>query len=151
MNTKEFCDQLRAAAEALAKGEREEIMIRDFDIENNLDEADQKKINSSYMRTVMNRVPRVRVIGTVKVQRIKDGIDTPSGYLVTLNRNPKRKVVTNDQIPEIKAQAVRHMAKRILNVQPRITDLEGEQLHGAAVAIERYRELIEEVVKELSE
>lgn len=147
MTTKEFCDALRVQAATLASGEKAELEIKDFDLERALG-IEAGKINASYIRTIMNRVPEVKAIGTVKVKRIKDDVDRADCYLVTVSRGTKRKVITNEDLPRLESSWRQKFIKQLLQTQPRITDLKGEQLEGAAIALERFINMIEQMGKE---
>lgn len=139
--TKEFCDSLRELAKKLASGELENYIIADALIDDNLDEQDRKKVNASYIRTIMNRVPDVKEIGTVSIARTDPVEETP-GFKVAINREAKRQVFTKNDIPALEKRIGERIAKRLLNTMPNITDLEGEQLQGAAIGIKRYQDLI---------
>lgn len=91
--TKEFCDSLRELAKKLASGELDNYIIADALIEDNLDEQDRKKVNASYIRTIMNRVPDVKEIGTVSITRT-DPVEEAPGFKVAINREAKRQVFT---------------------------------------------------------
>lgn len=144
--TKEFCDNLRELAKKLASGDIQYYVIPDALIENNLDEQDQKKINASYIRTIMNRVPEVKEIGTVSISRT-DPIEDAPGFKVAINREAKRQVFTKSDLPAIEKRMSERIAKRLLSTMPNITDLEGEQLQGAAIGIKRYQDLIKSIAE----
>ncbi|UUT40936.1 hypothetical protein [Salmonella phage GSP032] len=145
--TKEFCDNLRELAKKLASGDIQYYVIPDALIENNLDEQDQKKINASYIRTIMNRVPEVKEIGTVSISRT-DPIEDAPGFRIVINRDAKRQVFTKSDLPAIEKRMSERIAKRLLSTMPNITDLEGEQLQGAAIGIKRYQDLIKSMVEQ---
>lgn len=142
--TKEFCDNLRLLAKKLASGELPEYIVTDAIIEGNLDEQDQKKVNASYIRTIMNRVPEVKEIGTVSISRT-DPIEDAPGFKIVINREAKRQVFTKNDLPAIEKRMSERIAKRLLSTMPNITDLEGEQLQGAAIGIKRYQDLIKSI------
>lgn len=144
--TKEFCDNLRLLAKKLASGELPEYIITDATIDGNLDEQDQKKVSASYIRTIMNRVPDVKEIGTVSITRTDPVEETP-GFKVAINRESKRQVFTKNDLPAIEKRMSERIAKRLLSTMPNITDLEGEQLQGAAIGIRRYQDLIKSIAE----
>lgn len=144
--TKEFCDNLRLLAKKLASGELPEYIITDATIDGNLDEQDQKKVNASYIRTIMNRVPEVKEIGTVSISRT-DPIEDAPGFRIVINREAKRQVFTKNDLPAIEKRMSERIAKRLLSTMPNITDLEGEQLQGAAIGIRRYQDLIKSIAE----
>lgn len=145
MTMKDFCDGLRLAGDKLASGELEFFHLRDGDLEMNLSAEDLRKVRPSYIRTIMNRVASVKELGTVKIARA-DGIDLAQGYVITINRDTKRKVFTDKDLPSIKQKAVEKAINHILDVMPNIADLDGEQLQGAAIAIKRYQDLIRNMI-----
>lgn len=143
---KEFCDKLREGAEMLASG-KEHIFLREFDIQTMLGDS-AEGINQSYIRTIMNRVPSVKAIGTIKIKRVIGSDELPDGYHITLNREPRRKVVTNDDLPKLEQSWKVKFINQLLKTSPMISDLRGEQLQGAAIAIERFAEMLKEMVKD---
>lgn len=144
---KDVCDKLREGANILASGERETINVNLDQLSLALDESDVKKLTPSYVRTIMNRVAAVKEIGSVKITRldVMKGDDF-NGYQVTLCRESKRKVFTDKDLPGIKQKAVEKAINHILDVMPNISDLDGEQLQGAAISIKRYQDLIRSLI-----
>ncbi|EBW6537207.1 hypothetical protein DP733_24310, partial [Salmonella enterica subsp. enterica serovar Agona] len=100
-----------------------------------------------YIRTIMNRVPDVKEIGTVSITRT-DPVEEAPGFKVAINREAKRQVFTKNDIPALEKRIGERIAKRLLNTMPNITDLEGEQLQGAAIGIKRYQDLIKSMVEQ---
>lgn len=147
MDMKQFCDGLRKAAAALASGKLETFELTDWGMEQGLAPDDMKKVNASYIRTIMNRSPDVKAIGTVKVRRVNDDPELAPGFYITLNREPRRKVLTNDDVAEIEKRAVAKAFAQLLQTIPNITDLSGEKLEGAAVGISRYQAMIDQIAK----
>lgn len=139
MSEQSFGDQLRAAARMLASGERDEIIMTDYQLQQ---ASGKEKINPSHIRTTMCR--EVRTLGAISVKRISD----PVGYVCTFNADPKKKAVASDELPAIKARAANKALKAIVNVMPNIADLQGEQLQGAVIAIQRYQDLIKNNINE---
>lgn len=143
--TKEFCDYLRARAKMLASGEIDELKINMALVRDSLgDEAN--KIKPSYIRVTMNRVAEIREIGCVKIRRSDPIEDEFDGFIVTLERESKRRVFTDKDLPAIKQKAVKKAINHILDVMPNISDLDGEQLQGAAISIKRYQDLIRSLI-----
>lgn len=147
MTNKEFCDKLRDAAISLAEGSHEEIVMPLSFIELNLDEESAKSVNSSYIRTVIGRVPQVRAIGSpsVKKKTTEDGIEI---YQIAINRNPKRRVIVNDDLPVIKRDAVKKFAERIMMIAPDLSHLDGESLEVANKAVAAYKALIRDFMED---
>ena len=145
MTMKEFCDGLRQAAGKLASGEIEFFHLRDGDLEMNLSGDDLRKVRPSYIRTIMNRVAGVKELGTVKITRA-DGIEMAQGYVITINRDVKRRVFNEKDLPAIRQKAVEKAINHVLGVMPNVADLDGDQLQGAAIAIKRYQDLIKSII-----
>lgn len=143
---KEFCDSLRKLAGMLASGKLDTYLMTDWDMAHALGD-EVKGINSSYIRTIMNRSPDVKAVGTVKVIRSK-GDDEAPGFIISLNKEPTRKVVTNDDIPRIQARAVEKFAKSLLERMPNIADLEGDELQGAVKMAGRYQAMIKAEIEQ---
>lgn len=151
ISSTEFSAMLRAEGEKLASGEKESIIIVSAHLDEKMSEGDRKKITPAYIRMVLNRVPGIKAIGSVKIRRTREsGIGAEvierDGYEITLNREPKRKVITSDDIPAIEQKAVAKFVKRLLLTMPNIADLQGEALQGAATGIQRYQEMIKSSV-----
>lgn len=147
MTMKDFCDGLRAAGAKLAKGEIPEFVLKDFSLEQSLEPEDARKVTASYIRTIMGRVPEVKEVGSVKIKRIKGNDEMPDGFYITINKEPRKKVLTTDDKAMIERRAVEKAFAPLLQLMPNVTDLKGEQLQGAMIAIGRYQEMIERIVK----
>jgi hypothetical protein len=139
MSEQSFGDQLRLAARMLANGERDEIIMTDFQLQQI---TGKEKINPSHIRTTMGR--EVRTQGAISVKRTLD----PLGYVCTFNPDPKKRAIASDELPSIKARAANKMLKEMLSIMPNVADLEGEQLQGAMVAIQRYQDLMKSKLNE---
>lgn len=149
-STKEFCDALRRYARKLATGEMETVLIPDSAIEDGLDEADQRKINASYIRTVMNRVAEVKEVGAVSISRT-DGLDEAKGFKIVLNREAKKKVFTENDLPAIKRRARERLANEILNMSPDFTYQDDAQLLIAVKAVAQYKDMIRKLIESKGE
>ena len=147
MTSKEFCDMLRVNAASLANGDVSELQIKELDLQCNIAPEDLRKINASYIRTIMNRTPEVKAVGAVKVERVRGDADIPDCYRVTINKNPKRRLLTDEELPKLESKWRAKFIAQLLKTQPRISDLEGDRLEGAAIALERMNEMLNEMVK----
>lgn len=145
ITTKQFCDGLRKEAERLASGEKEVSVIELIQIECWLDENDREKINQSYIRTIMNRHPAIKEIGTVKVKKFDGSDGDVPRYEITLNREPNRIVYTKDDIPALQKKAVDKAIKSIMDISPSFAHLDDEQIIVAVKAVEQYKDLIRKV------
>lgn len=151
ITTKQYCDNIRALGKKLASGELDEYRLDLTELSENMDGDDFYKItrNISYTRTTINRVPEVKAAGSISIKIEEDEI--ARYYVFSINREPKRKVITNDDLPRLEQSWRNRFIKHLLKTTPRITDLEGEKLEGAAIAIERFIALVEDYAKEEAE
>ena len=103
---------------------------------------DVAKVTPAYMRTVINRVPEVKAAGRMSIKREQDD----SGiihYVIRLNTNVRRKVLTDNDVSALESKWRAKFIRELLSRPPRITDLEGDELKGAAIAIERFCSMLE--------
>ncbi|EKL2214109.1 hypothetical protein PQ125_002643 [Salmonella enterica] len=145
VSTKEFCDALRQKAGSIAQGEP--LQIFTGWILQNIDPEDAAKLTPSYIRSILVRTPEIKAKGSVSIKK-RTSEDKGEFFEITLNENKKRRVITSDDLPAIKAAERNKMAKDIIAVMPNIADLEDEQLQGAAIAVKRYQDLIKAMVVE---
>ncbi|VCU43609.1 hypothetical protein MAR002J2_00064 [Escherichia phage vB_Eco_mar001J1] len=146
--TKDYCDWLRELGRRLASGDIEEYKMSLIDLAGMLSGDDCYKItrSSSYSRTIINRVPEVRAAGrvSIKVEETEDD----KFYVFRMVRESKRKIITPEELPAIKARAIKKLADRLLATIPNIVDLEGDKLAGACEGVSRYQDMIREIIKE---
>lgn len=148
ITSKDYCNKLRELGAKLASGDLEEYRLDMTQLAEMMEPDEFMKISkgTSYSRTIINRVPEVKAVGAI---RIKVEEDTFAKYYVfTLNRDVRRKVITNDDLPKIESTWRRKFIKQLLQTQPRISDLKGERLEGAAIALERFAAMLNEMTKE---
>lgn len=143
----EFSAWLRSEAVRLANGEIEEVFFSDMQLDSAITENDRKKINASYIRTVMNRVSEIKAVGRVKVTRT-NGLDNPVGFMITLNREPKRKVYTDEDMPAIKQKIRNQVLRDLVGRNPKFTDMQDEALAVAVEMIRRYDEMFKSMIVE---
>lgn len=144
---KEFCNKLREAAVALANGHTEEIKLPIRFIGQHFgDDEKVKSITPGYVRTIMNRVGEVKAAGSCSV---KNGFDDEGDpvYIITLKKDTRRKVLTNEDVKTLEAKAVAKFAKRILSIMPNVMHLEGAERDGAIEGINLYQKMIREMVE----
>lgn len=141
MSMKEFCDKLREAAKkAIVDGS---VPLPLMFIMTKLDPDDARKVTAGYIRTTVNRVPEVKEAGSISVRKRtnEDGVEYYD--LVFVNGVSSRKTVYNkDQVMQAKQKAVNKVVEMLLQLNPNVTDLEGDELAGAMKAIKRYQDLI---------
>lgn len=147
MTAKEFCAQLCQGAVQIANGEREEIRFPCMMVGSHVIPDDVAKVTPSYMRTVINRLPEVKARGRMSIKREvnEEGVRF---YVITLNTDVKRKVLTQNDIGNLESKWRAKFIKHLLETTPRITDLQGDQLTGAAIALERFAVMLERMGKD---
>lgn len=143
-STIEFAADMRAAIEKVVDGSEPFMRIPLAFIENSI--AEPKKINPSYIRTTLNRVPCVKAVGKISVKLEEN--DGAMFYKVSINRDAKRKVITNEDLPALQARAVNKALQTLTDYMPNVTDLEGEQLQGAIIGIQRFQVMIKSMMVE---
>lgn len=141
--TKDYCDWLRSLGAKLASGEIEEYRMSLLDLAEKLDGDGYYKVTrgTSYSRTIINRVPEVKAVGAISIK--VDETPEDKFYVFTLNRDVKRKVLTTEDVDGLKEKWRTKFIAQLLSTQPRITDLQGDELKGAAIALERFAEMIQ--------
>lgn len=142
-STIEFAADMRVAIEKVVDGSEPFMRIPLAFIENSI--AEPKKINPSYIRTTLNRVPCVKAVGKISVKLEEN--DGAMFYKVSINRDAKRKVITNEDLPALQARAVNKALQTLTDYMPNVTDLEGEQLQGAIIGIQRFQVMIKSMME----
>lgn len=147
MTAREFTAELEKAIVLVASGEKEEIRFSAGMITANVSPEEQGKLTTAYMRMTLNRVPEVKAVGkvSIKTETDEDGL---TQMVITINRNPRKKQLTTDDLDVLQAKWQAKFIKQLLNTQPRITDLDGDKLAGAAIALERFASMLNEMIKE---
>lgn len=147
MTAREFTAELEKAIVLVASGEKEEIRFSTGMITANVSQEEQGKLTTAYMRMTLNRVPEVKAVGKVSIKTVTDD-DGLTQMVITINRNPRKKQLTTDDLDVLQAKWQAKFIKQLLNTQPRITDLDGDKLAGAAIALERFAEMLKDMIKE---
>ena len=147
MTAREFTAELEKAIVLVASGEKEEIRFSTGMITANVSPEEQGKLTTAYMRMTLNRVPEVKAVGKVSIKTVTDE-DGLTQMVITINRNPRKKQLTTDDLDSLHAKWQEKFIKQLLNTQPRITDLGGEKLAGAAIPLERFAEMLKDMIKE---
>lgn len=147
-SSSEFSAWLRGEAARLANGEIGEIFFSDDQLDKVITENDRNKINASYIRMVVNRVPDVKAVGRAKVIRT-DGIDNPVGFMITINHEPKRKVFTEEDLPALENKIRNKLLKDLIGRNPKFTDMQDEALKVAVEMIRRYDEMFKSMMVEV--
>lgn len=144
INRAAFCDTLRDIGRAIGSGERETVFMPEVYLRSRVEGGDT--ITASYMRQIINRVPEVKQKGVISIKR--KVTDEGDGFVFTLTEaKSKPRVLTGDDIAKLEIKWRAKFIAQLLKTQPRISDLEGERLEGAAIALERMNEMLSEMVK----
>lgn len=147
ISSAEFSAMLRDAAVKLASGEENEMYISDDQLDKVLIEQDRNKVNASYIRMVINRVPEVKALGRAKITRT-DGVDRPVGFLIEINHEPKRKIYTEEDLPALENKIRNKVLKDLIGRNPKFTDMQDEALAVAVEMIRRYDEMFKSMIVE---
>lgn len=139
-------EKLKSEARRLAIGETESTTL-DLMLMARFctDEDFYLKLTPQYVRVVMSRVPEVVQNGriTIKVRKHED-TGTPV-YDITFKQGAKQKrILTESDLPQLERKWKDKFIGQLLKIQPQITDLTGEALEGANIAIGRFHELLKE-------
>lgn len=142
MTTSKFCDILRDIGRALASGEKSEVVMpvayRDAQL------GIDSPMTPQYMRQVINRVPEVKAKGRASVKQREDEEGVKS-FVFTLNEEKRKTIYTPDDLPRLEQGWRVKFIKHILKTNPVITDLRGEQLEGAAIALDRFAQMLRDM------
>lgn len=147
MTAREFTAEMEKAIVLVASGEKEEIRFNAGMMITMLLPEELEKLTPAYMRTTLNRVPEVKATGKVSIKTKTDS-DGMKWYVVTVNKNPRKKQLTTDDLESLERKWQAKFIKYLLSVNPKISDLRGEQLEGAAIAIDRFAEMLKSLVRE---
>lgn len=142
MTNKEFCDQLREVAHAIGKGDQEIVSMPRSYIEINLG-TEANKINTAYMRSIMQReMKKYGMTISISTSKNEDGFTV---YTFAAKDGVKKRTFTSDELPQLELKWKAKLIKQLLMQQPRITDLQGDQLTGAAIALERFAQMLKDM------
>lgn len=104
------------------------------------------KITAGYIRTIMNRVPEIKAKGAVSVKS-EDHEQHGKYFAVTLNTDPKRRVLTSEDVEHIERKACNKFARRLLGFMPNVMHLEGDKRDGAIEGIALYQDMIKKMAE----
>lgn len=104
------------------------------------------KITAGYIRTIMNRVPEIKAKGAVSVKS-EDHEQHGKYFAVTLNTDPKRRVLTSEDVEHIERKACNKFAKRLLGFMPNVMQLDESERAGAMKGIELYQDMIKKMAE----
>lgn len=145
--SKDYCDNIRELGAKMASGELQEYRLSLTALFEIMEPDDYHKVTKSisYTRTIINRVPEVKAVGSIQIRTEDNGDE--KFYVFTLKTGSKKRIITEDDLPHLHNVEVNKALRKLIKNPPRITDLEGEALKGAAIAIERYIETINDAMR----
>lgn len=144
MTAREFTAELEKAIVLVASGEKEEIRFSAGMITANVSPEEQGKLTTAYMRMTLNRVPEVKAVGKVSIKTVTDE-DGLTQIVITINRNPRKKQLTTDDLEVIEYRVKNKFMRRLLDFMPNVMHLEGEAREGAMEGIKLYQDMIRKV------
>lgn len=147
MTAREFTAKMEEAIVKVVSGEEQEIRFSAGMMLSMVDHEEAQKLTPAYMRTTLNRVPEVKATGKVSIKTTTDD-DGTKFYVVTVNKNPRKKQLTTDDLEVLERKWQAKFIKYLLSVNPKISDLRGEQLEGAAIAVDRFAEMLKSMIRE---
>lgn len=146
MTAREFTAELEKAIVLVASGEKEEIRFSTGMLTLNVLPEEQHKITTAYMRMTLNRVPEVKAVGKVSIKTVTDD-EGVKNIVITINKNPRRKQLTTDDLEVIERKAREKLAKRLLDFMPNVMHLEGDKRDGAIEGIALYQDMIKKMAE----
>lgn len=146
MTAREFTAELEKAIVMVASGEKEEIRFSTGMLTLNVLPEEQHKITTAYMRMTLNRVPEVKAVGKVSIKTVTDD-EGVKNIVITINKNPRRKQLTTDDLEVIERKACNKFAKRLLGFMPNVMHLEGDKRDGAIEGIALYQDMIKKMAE----
>lgn len=146
MTAREFTAELEKAIVLVASGEKEEIRFSTGMLTLNVLPEEQHKITTAYMRMTLNRVPEVKAVGKVSIKTVTDD-EGVKNIVITINKNPRRKQLTTDDLEVIERKACNKFAKRLLDFMPNVMHMEGDKRDGAIDGIALYQDMIKKMAE----
>lgn len=146
MTAREFTAELEKAIVLVASGEKEEIRFSTGMLTLNVLPEEQHKITTAYMRMTLNRVPEVKAVGKVSIKTVTDD-EGVKNIVITINKNPRRKQLTTDDLEVIERKTREKFAKRLLGFMPNVMHLEGDKRDGAIEGIALYQDMIKKLAE----
>lgn len=146
MTAREFTAELEKAIVLVASGEKEEIRFSTGMLTLNVLQEEQHKITTAYMRMTLNRVPEVKAVGKVSIKTVTDD-EGVKNIVITINKNPRRKQLTTDDLEVIERKTREKFAKRLLGFMPNVMQLDESERVGAMKGIELYQDMIKKMAE----
>ena len=146
MTAREFTAKMEEAIVKVVSGEEQEIRFSAGMMLLMVDHDEAQKLTPAYMRTTLNRVPEVKATGKVSIKTTTDD-DGTKFCVVTVNKNPRKKQRTTDDLEVIERKAREKLAKQLLDFMPNVMQLEESERVGAMKGIELYQDMIKKLSK----
>lgn len=146
MTAREFTAKMEEAIVKVVSGEEQEIRFSAGMMLSMVDHDEAQKLTPAYMRTTLNRVPEVKATGKVSIKTTTDD-DGTKFYVVTVNKNPRKKQLTTDDLEVIERKAREKLAKRLLGFMPNVMQLDESDRAGAMKGIELYQDMIKKMAE----
>lgn len=150
MTAREFVAKMEESIVKVVSGEHQEMKFSIAMMLSMVDQEEAEKLTPAYIRTTLNRVPEVKATGKISLKTVSDD-DGTKYYVVTVNKNPRKKQLTTDDLESLERKWQAKFIKYLLSVNPKISDLRGEQLEGAAIAIDRFAEMLKSMANEVAQ
>lgn len=144
MTAREFTAKMEEAIVKVVSGEEQEIRFSAGMMLSMVDHDEAQKLTPAYMRTTLNRVPEVKATGKVSIKTTTDD-DGTKFFVVTVNKNPRKKQLTTDDLEVIERKTREKFAKRLLGFMPNVMHLEGDKRDGAIEGIALYQDMIKKM------
>jgi hypothetical protein len=146
MTAREFTAKMEEAIVKVVSGEEQEIRFSAGMMLSMVDHDEAQKLTPAYMRTTLNRVPEVKATGKVSIKTTTDD-DGTKFFVVTVNKNPRKKQLTTDDLEVIERKTREKFAKRLLGFMPNVMHLEGDKRDGAIEGIALYQDMIKKMAE----
>lgn len=146
MTAREFTAKMEEAIVKVVSGEEQEIRFSAGMMLSMVDHDEAQKLTPAYMRTTLNRVPEVKATGKVSIKTTTDD-DGTKFFVVTVNKNPRKKQLTTDDLEVIERKAREKLAKRLLDFMPNVMHMEGDKRDGAIEGIALYQDMIKKMAE----
>lgn len=146
MTAREFTAKMEEAIVKVVSGEEQEIRFSAGMMLSMVDHDEAQKLTPAYMRTTLNRVPEVKATGKVSIKTTTDD-DGTKFFVVTVNKNPRKKQLTTDDLEVIERKAREKFAKRLLGFMPNVMHLDESERVGAMKGIELYQDMIKKMAE----
>lgn len=146
MTAREFTAKMEEAIVKVVSGEEQEIRFSAGMMLSMVDHDEAQKLTPAYMRTTLNRVPEVKASGKVSIKTTTDD-DGTKFFVVTVNKNPRKKQLTTDDLEVIERKTREKFAKRLLGFMPNVMHLDESERVGAMKGIELYQNMIKKMAE----